>query len=188
MSRPYTPGGRFDSEFETNEILRAITADLTNPVGTSVLWYVYLPPTVSSTTGQWVTSTTVTDVDPVYDVGSYKTNGLGGRKWRDPVKVDVIRAVLSQGQAQMNERGLYAPDTLHLTIDKEFLMATVPEVLDDPDPRDRDRIVWKGEVFRPYLSQPQGIIAERYTLISFDCLQVMPEEMINDPQFQAYAK
>ena len=188
MSRPYTPGGRFDAEFETNEILRAIAADLTNPVGTKIQWYVYLPPTVNSTTGQWVTSTTVTDVDPVYDVGSYKTDTTGGRKWRDPVTLDTIRAVLRQGQAQMNERGLYAPDMLHLTIDKEYLLNQIPDLLDDPDPRDRDRVVWKGQVYRPYLSQPEGIIAERFTLLTFDCLQVMGEEMINDPQFQQYAR
>lgn len=186
--KAYTPGGRFDAEFETDEILSGIFADLTNPVGTTVLWYVFEPPTINATTGQWVTSTTVTDVDPVYDVGSYKTNGTGGRKWRDPVKIKAIRAVLKQGQAQLNQRGLYAPDVLHAVFDKEYLLRQIPDLFDFPDPLDRDRVVWKGQVYRPYLSQPEGIIAERYTLIGFDCQQVMPEEMINDPQFQAYAK
>lgn len=185
--RAYTPGGRFDSEFETNEILSGIEADLTNPVGTSVLWYVYKPP-VQDANGQWITSTTVTDVDPVYDVGSYKTNTTGGRKWRDPVRIKAIRAVLKQGQAQLNERGLYAPDVLHAVFDKEYLLRQIPDLLEFPDPLDRDRLVWKGQVYRPYLSQPQGIVLERYTLLSFDCQQVMPEEMINDPQFQDYAR
>lgn len=186
--RAYIPGGRFDTEFEGNEILNAVSSDLTNPVGTIIQWYVFEPPLVNSTTGAFITSTTVTDVDSVYDVGSYKADGTGGRKWRDPVNVPVIRAVLKQGQAQMNERGFYAPDVLHLTLDKENLLRLIPNVLDFPDPLDRDRIVWKGQVYRPYLSQPQGIIVDRYLLLSFDCLQVMPEEMINDPQFLAYAR
>jgi hypothetical protein len=41
MSRPYTPSGRFDTEFEIEEIHDAITKDLTNPVGTTVQWYVW---------------------------------------------------------------------------------------------------------------------------------------------------
>jgi hypothetical protein len=180
--RSYTPGGRFDTEFETNDIHNAISADLTNPVGTKVLWYVWVA--ASDTT---VATSGRTVVDPVYDVGSFTTNGSGGRKWREPVEVPVVKAVITQGQAQFNQRGLYAPDKVHLTLDRDELMRYIPDVLDDPDPLDRDRIVWKGQVYRPYLSQEKGIIAERFTIISFDCLQVMPEEMINDPQFLTYA-
>ena len=135
MSRPYTPGGRFDAEFETNEILSAIAADLTNPVGTKVQWYVFIP---YSDTAE-ILGTPHTKIDPVYDVGSYTIDGSGGRKWRDSVEVPVIGAVIKQGQAQLNQRGLYAPDVLHLTMDRDELMRHIPDVLDDPDPLDRDR-------------------------------------------------
>jgi hypothetical protein len=177
--RSYTPGGRFDAEFETNDILSAIASDLTNPVGTVAQWYVWKPHSNSDAS--------TTQIDSVYDVGSYTVDGSGGRKWRDGVEVPVIRAVIKQGTAELNERGLYAPDVLHLTLDRDELMRHIPDVLDDPDPLDRDRVVWKGQVYRPYLSQEQGIIAERFTIISFDCQQVMPEEMVNDPQFQQYS-
>lgn len=181
--RAYTPGGRFDAEFETNEILSAIASDLTDPAGTTVLWYVWVAANdvTVATSGRTV-------VDPVYDVGSYTVDGSGGRKWRDPVEVPTIRAVLGYGTAQLAERGFYAPDKLHLTIDREELMRHIPDVLDDPDPLNRDRVLWKGQVYRPYLSQQRGIIRERFTLLTFDCVQVMPEEMVNDPQFQSYAK
>lgn len=181
--KAFIPGGRFDPEFETNEIHTAIAADLTNPVGTSILWYVYVSPTDTS-----VATSGRTVVDPVYDVGSYTTNGSGGRKWRDPVQVPVVKALLKQGRAYFNMRGFYAPDTLHLTLDRDQLMQYIPDVLDNPDPLDRDRVIYKGQVYRPFLSQQQGIIKERYVLISFDCQQVMPEEMQNDPQFQSYAQ
>ena len=170
--RSYTPGGRFCSDFETNEILKGISADLTNPVGSSVMWYVWEPPPTSH-------------VDPVYDVG---TADGQGRQWRTPIQVPVIRAVIRQGATPFIERGFYNADYLHLTLDKDELMRHIPDIFDDPDPLNRDRVVWKGEVFRPYASQMHGIISERFTIISFDCQQIMPEEMVNDPQFQAYAQ
>jgi hypothetical protein len=36
--RAYTPGGRFDADFETTDILVGVDTDLKNPVGTSALW------------------------------------------------------------------------------------------------------------------------------------------------------
>ena len=37
------------------------------------------------------------------------------------------------------------------------------------------------------MNQLLGIISERFAIISFECQQIMPEEMVNDSQFQAYA-
>jgi hypothetical protein len=168
--KAYTPGGRFDTDFETKDIHAAISSDLQNPVGTHALWYVW--------------DANNSGVDPIYDVG--KSDGTG-RRWRDPVTVPIIRAVVSQGSAMVIGRGFYNADRMHLTIDHDVLMSLIPDILDDPDPLNRDRIVWKSEVYRPYNVQQQGIIAEKYTLLTFDCQQVMPEELVNDAQFQAYA-
>ena len=30
-------------------------------------------------------------------------------------------------------------------------------------------------------------VTNRFTLVSVECIQVMPEEMVNDPQFAQYA-
>jgi len=252
MSRPYTPSGRFDTEFETEEIHDAITKDLTNPVGTTVQWYVW--------------NGTATNVDPIYDVGSnYITSTTGvnrnttassavgtsvvtvtsssgilvgmsvsavgvpsgalvkaisgtsirltantihalpagtainftndGRQWKAPVKVPVIKAVLEQGQTSLVQQGFYNSDRIHFVIDHDVLVDTIPEMLykldptdsENPDPLNRDRIVWKNQVYRPLRSNYSGIISERFTLLVFDCQQIMPEELVNDPQFQAYA-
>jgi hypothetical protein len=170
MSRPYTPSGRFDTDFETNEIHDAITKDLTNPVGTTVMWYVW--------------DSAATHVDPIYDVGA--SDGVG-RQWKTPVDVPTIRAVVKQSQTNLIEEGFYNADRLHLTIDKEILSSLIPGVLNDPDPLNRDRIVWKNQVYRPLQNQLLGIISERFAIISFECQQIMPEELVNDPQFQAYA-
>ena len=251
MSRPYTPSGRFDTEFETEEIHDAITKDLTNPVGTNVQWYVW--------------NGVSTNVDPIYDVGSnYITsttgsninttmsaavgttvvtvvstaglsvgmavNGTGivpgtlvksisgtsvrltaktstnisagtavnftndGRQWKAPVTVPVIKAVLEQGSTNLVQQGFYNADSIKFVIDHDVLTSLIPEMIDklnpldihNPDPLNRDRVVWKNQVYRPLLNNLHGIIAERYTLLTFNCQQIMAEEMVNDPQFQAY--
>jgi len=252
MSRPYTPSGRFDTEFETEEIHDGITKDLTNPVGSNIQWYVW--------------NGVNTNVDPIYDVGSnYITsttgtnrnttmsaavgttvvtvvsttglvvgmavNGNGipngalikqisgstvrltartiktitagtavnftndGRQWKAPVKVPVIKAILGQGSTNLVQQGFYNADTITFVIDHDVLIDTIPEMLykldpidsENPDPLNRDRIVWKSQVYRPLRSNYAGIIAERFTLLTFQCQQVMPEELVNDPQFQTYA-
>jgi hypothetical protein len=244
MSRPYTPGGRFDTDFETSEIHDAISKDLTSPVGTSIQWFVW--------------NSAATDVDPIYDVGSnYLTSTTGtqvtttmtgtvgtntvvvasntsiavgmsivgsgvangalvrsiagttvtltlnnvgniaagttvtftsdGRRWKSPVIVPVIKALIKHGTVEHSHEGFYNSDSVHFTIDKEALNKQVPNFLNNPDPINRDRIVWQGQVYRPLLSQFKGIVAENFTLVSLDCRQIMPEEMVNDSQFQQYA-
>lgn len=252
MSRPYTPSGRFNTEYEISDIHDAITKDLTNPVGSSVQWYVW--------------NGTDTNVDPIYDVGSNyitSTNGTSvtttmtgtvgtntvtvvsttsiavgmaavgtgiangtlvrsisgsvvtltrnnignissgtsvnftsdGRKWKSPVVVPVIKAVLKQGQSNMVQEGFYNADSIHIVIDHDVLINSIPEMLykldptdsENPDPLNRDRIVWKNQVYRPVSSSYSGIIKEKFVLMTFECQQVMGDELINDPQFQAYA-
>ena len=170
MSRQYTPAVRYDSDFETNEIHDAITKDLTNPVGTSIDWYVW--------------DSASSHIDPIYDVGA--ADGTG-RRWKAAVEVPVIRAVIKHGTVEHSHEGFYNADSVHFTIDKEELAKKVPNIFTNPDPLNRDRIVWQGQVYRPLLSQFRGIVLERFTIISLDCRQIMPVDMVNDSQFQSYA-
>lgn len=170
MPRAFTPGGRFTSDWETNEITSGISRDLTEPVGTEVLWY------------EW--DSQATSIDPIYDVGA--DDGVG-RRWKNPVTIPTIRAVIKQGTVEHSHEGFYQSDMLHLTIAKDVLTSLLPEILEDPDPLNRDRIVWQGQVYRPMLSWLRGIVLERFTIVSLDCRQIMPEETVNDSQFQWYA-
>ena len=167
--RAYTPGGRFDSDYEFDAIQDGIDADLKNPVGTIAQWWVYDP--------------TTTTTDPIYDVGymSY------GRSWKGPYKLPVVRAVWAQGAVPQSERGFYGVDTLHLTLNARDIQAIDPNVLNNPDIETRGRIVWKGQVYRPQGVQQRAIIGERYALVVVECTQVMPDEMVNDHQFLDYA-
>ena len=169
MSRAYTPGGRFDADYETDAIQDGIDWDLKNPVGTIAEWWVYDP--------------TTTTTDPIYDTGYLNY----GRSWKGPHKLPVVRAVWSQGAVPQSEKGFYNVDSLHLTLNARDIQNIDPNVLNNPDIETRGRIVWKGQVYRPQGVQQRGIIAERYTLVTVECAQVMPDEMVNDHQFLQYA-
>lgn len=174
MSRACSPGGRFTSDFEACSIASGINTDLTNAVGTSVLWYTF--------------NEVETNVDPIYDVGdNIPVGGLEGRIWNGPFTVPVIKAVISQGNTKISQAGFYNADTLHLTLNSRDIEAIVPGVMMNPDDQNRSRIVWKNEVFRPYNVQQRGIISEGFVLLTVECSQVMPEEMVNDPQFLDYS-
>ena len=167
--RSYSPQGRFDADFETDLIEDGIERDLKNPVGTHALWWVYDP----------ATST----IDPIYDTASESF----GRNWKGPYKLPIVRAVISQGKVPQDERGFYNTDSLHLTILGRDIEKIDKNVLNNPDVQNRGRILWKGELFRPYGVQQRGIIAERFTLVVVDCIQIMPEESVNDNMFLDYA-
>jgi hypothetical protein len=167
--RAYIPGGRFSMDYETDAIQDGIDWDLKNPVGTQALWWVYDP--------------TTTTVDPIYDVGYMNY----GKSWKGPFKLPIVRAIWEQGEVPQDERGFYSADTLHLTVNGRDIVKIDSNVLNNPDIETRGRILWKGQIYRPQGVQQRGIIGERYTLVTIDCVQVMPDEMINDHQFLSYA-
>lgn len=174
MSRACSPGGRFTSDFETKSIADGIDADLKKPVGTSALWYYY--------------NETASSVDPIYDVGGIPPySPINGRIWYGPYKIPLVKAVISQGSTKQSQAGYYNADTLHLTINSRDIEKIIPGVMNDPDDQNRSRVVWKNQVFRPYNVQQRGIISEGFVLLTVECSQVMPEEMVNDPQFLQFA-
>jgi hypothetical protein len=175
--RAYTPGGRFTTDFELNAIADGITADSTNPVGTTAQWWAY--------------NAAASVRDPVYDVEPIGS----GRVWTGPATLKVIKAIINQGSSAVNERGFYNTDSLRLVLNVDDLRAASPSLFDDRgvvkstlDLANKYRVVWKNQVYRPIKTQQQGQVAERHTIISVDLLQLMPDELVNDAQFLAYAQ
>lgn len=171
--RAHAPGGRFDADFETDKVLEGVDADLKRPVGTTAQWFIWDPE--------------ATVLDPIYDVGQDLSTATGGRVWRGPFELPVVRAVIKQGPVKNSQRGYYGADSLHLTLNAEDVEKVAPGVVGNPDLQARGRILWKGQVYRPYYIQQAGIVAERFTLLVVECMQVMADEMVNDPQFLALA-
>ena len=175
--RAAAPGGRFTSDFEMNRIGDGIDADLTNPAGTVAEWWVFLKS--ESTT------------DDVYDV---EPIGVG-RVWYGPKPVKVVRASITQGTTHVTQRGYYNADTLHLTLNVEDLRFVSPDLFTTkgrPKARisdaNRYRIVWHEQVYRPIKTQQMGLVQDRNALVVLECIQVMPDELVNDAQFLQYAQ
>lgn len=165
--------GRFKIPFENMSIDEGIVDELRDPVGTEVDWWLWDDAALAADYDNWV--------DPIYDV-SNETDGKG-RRWIDPFKMPVIMAQLLRGTNVMNERGFYTVDTLRMVISVADLNRLLPSMLTDPNIHIKDRIVYKGGVFVPTRVLPRGHYAENYAVVTIDCNQVNPEELVNDPQF-----
>jgi hypothetical protein len=96
-------------------------------------------------------------------------------------------AQVIRGANIMNERGFYTTDTLRIVINVRDIENLIPEMLPIPEQHLKDRIVYKGQVFTPTRLLPRGHFADRYAVITVDCNEVNPEELVNDSQFQEYA-
>jgi hypothetical protein len=163
------PQGRFSIEYEIDSFTRGIAADLRRPVGTEVQWWVY-----DSATSQ---------ADAIYDVGSTAT----GRVWKSPIQVPVINAQVFQGVTVPNERGFYNVDVLRVSAIMNEILDLIPDITDSPDNHIKDRVVYRGAVYRPTRLYMRGQVISTYTILTLDLTQVAPEEMVNDDQFLSYS-
>lgn len=173
--------GRFNIQHERGAIISGTTKEIVRTVGYEIEWWLY--------------DQELSQVDPVYDVGS----NLGGRRWDGPHHIPVVNAAMFQGVTVQSERGFYNTDVLRVTINMDIIDGSslsggesriIPELSNlpnNPDAYLRDRIVFRNQVFTVKQIFPKGIITDDYTLFTIDCNQVNPEELINDPQFQQYA-
>lgn len=168
--RASEPGGRFTVDGEIERILTGISEDLRRPVGGQVPW--------------WRFDEQTTEVDPVYDVGSEDV----GRRWLPPLAMDFIVAQVFQGETYPNDRGFYNTDVLRLTMNMDDVMRVIPTLVQNPDKHIRDRIIYRGSVFRPTRLYFRGQVLSTYTILTVDLAQVKPEEMVNDDQFLAYSE
>lgn len=178
--RASSPGGRFSISSEIDRNWAGISEDLQRVVGGSLPWWRY--------------NESATQVDSIYDVGA--ANGVG-RQFKSPVMLKYIVAQLGQGQVVQSSEGYYQVDVLNLLVNMPDILAYYADAETDEDSffsdslQDdlmRDRFVFNGRVFRPIQISLRGRIADRYTLISFNMMEVHDEELINDPQFSQYSE
>lgn len=158
--------GRFTTTFEVRSIGGGITQDLQNPVGQSVLWWVFNPDQ--------------TLVDPTYDVGNYWNRG---RVWFTPHEIPVVLASIEQGPGGHNERGMYTVDVLRLIVNTPEAMPFLPDIAMHPDQHLNDRIEYRGGLFQPTTVFPKGHVEHSMVLIQIIAEQIKDEETVNDSQF-----
>ena len=168
--------GRFKIDFETKSMDEGIVDELRAPVGTEVDWWLWDDAALAADYANWV--------DPIYDVSNQEDGK--GRHWNTPFKLPVIMAQQLRGTNIMNERGYYTTDTLRLVIAVADINRLLPAMVTDPSIHIKDRVVFQNGVFVPTRVLPRGKYKERYSVITIDCNQVNPEELVNDPQFQTF--
>jgi hypothetical protein len=169
--------GRFNIDYEASSMYEGIDDDLTRPVGNQVDWFRWQD--------YYLQENYTTIVDDVYDVAS--SVATQGRRWMLPFKMPVVMAQFVRGTNVMNQRGFYVTDTLRLVLNVGDVNRLLPDLLKNPNSHIKDRIAFKGEVFIPTRVLPRGFFENKYTLVTIDCNQLNPEELVNDPQFQTYA-
>jgi hypothetical protein len=169
--------GRFNIDYEAKRIYEGIKEDLQHPVGVEVSWFRW--------NEQWAEDNAVTVKDPIYDVSN--SGFLKGRRWVVPFSMPAISAQLVRGSNEMNERGFYVVDTLHISLNVGDVERMVPTMLTDSESHIKDRIVYRGKVFTPTRVLPRGHFGYRWSVVTIECLQVNSDELVNDPQFQYYA-
>ena len=137
-------------------------------VGTSVLW--------------WEFDKAGTTKDDLYDEGS----ATGHREWVAPKRIPVYSVIRQEGIETPNPEGQYTVDSIHLSGQLEKMRQAG---LSEPYNSQRhinDRFVYDGFVWEVRRYQIFGRLWDYETTVGIDATKVSPEEMINDPQFQAY--
>jgi hypothetical protein len=169
---------KFDMDYEAKSMYEGIAEELGGTVGQEVSWFrwqeYFLEDNYNSV------------VDDIYDV-SNSSGPITGRRWMLPFKMPTIMAQFVRGTNVMNERGFYVTDTLRLVLNVGDAQRLLPSLITNPNNHIKDRILYRDQVFVPTRVVPRGSFGYRWAVVTVDCNQMNPEELVNDPQFQRYA-
>lgn len=125
------------------------------------------------------------DETDIYDEGT----AANPRRWKAGIKIPVYSIIREEGAEVPSGEGFYTVDTIHFSALLEQLKQRgLPNVY-DAQSKLFDRIVWDGMVWEIRRYQIQGRLAARNleTVVGIDATRVKSEEMVNDPDFAAYA-
>lgn len=168
MGRLDFESGRFTTDFETNEIHRALKG-WQSEFGDSVLWWRF-----------WMEQS---EEDDIWDEAA----GLG-RVWHPPAEVKALHVTHVEGGNQDRTQGQYYNDNFYMTCSWEQLQrAGFTEFDLQYHSYLSDRIIYDYRVFRVTRIQVMGQIQRRDTVVSVEGTQVKPDEMLNDSQFAKFA-
>jgi hypothetical protein len=167
MNRMDWKRGRFDVDFETNDIHRSIRGNQ-SVSGDEVRWYRFLREE--------------SEMHDIYDQGV-----ATGRIYDGPYLVPAWRVTLVEGLSQQNDTGFYFNNDLHVTLSWSTLERLGFTMMDIEHQRYlKDRIVYNGYVFRVSNVQVLGQVQQRDIIASVEATHVKPDEMVNDTQFREY--
>lgn len=157
--------GRFNSDFETQEIHHGLRGYQNSQAGDHVLY--------------WRFDFENSEIDDIYDEGFGE-----GKVYRPPVDLQVLHATHDEGGNQNTDMGFYFNDNLYVSASYDQLYRTGLTFQDvDHQTYLKDRVLYDGRVFRVTQMSILGQIRNRDTIVSIEGTQVKPDELVNDPQF-----
>ena len=157
--------GRFNADFETNQINGGLRGYQNTQAGDQIDYYRF--------------SHVLSEMNDVYDEGDG-----AGKVYRPPVTVPVLHVNHNEGPNEDLDTGFYFNDDLYITASFDQLFRTGLVFQDIRTNKYlKDRIVYDTRVFRVTDMNIVGQIDERDIIVGIQASQVKPDELVNDPQF-----
>ncbi len=170
MSRIGWKGGRFNVDYETQEIYKGLR-DWQRWTGDQAEYFRF--------------AYDQSNKDPVYG----EATAPAGRTFFGPLLIPALHVVHTESAVEEIPEGFTFHDKVHVTCSFDMLKRTGLELLDIQTQNYlKDRIIYDGKVFRVYNVQILGQIQQKDIIVTFDGTQLKPEDMINDRQFAQYAR
>lgn len=110
-----------------------------------------------------------------------------GRIFYAPVQVPILQVLREEGPAEQMEGGLFWTDSLHIIASFAHLEKTGLTKLDLQHGNYlNDRFSYDGKLFRITKISVLGQLPARDFMVGIDAVQLKKEDIINDPQFEAW--
>ncbi len=168
MSRIGWKGGRFNVDYETQEIYKGLR-DWQRWTGDQAEYFRF--------------AYDQSNKDPVYG----EATAPSGRVFFGPLLIPALHVVHTESAVEEMPEGFTYHDRVHVTCSFDMLKRTGLELLDIQTQNYlKDRIIYDNKVFRVYNVQILGQIQQKDIIVTFDGTQLKPEDMINDLQFAQY--
>lgn len=168
MSRIGWKGGRFNVDYETQEIYKGLR-DWQRWTGDQAEYFRF--------------AYDQSNKDPVYG----EATAPSGRVFFGPLLIPALHVVHTESAVEEKPEGFTFHDRVHVTCSFDMLKRTGLELLDIQTQNYlKDRIIYDNKVFRVYNVQILGQIQQKDIIVTFDGTQLKPEDMINDLQFAQY--
>jgi hypothetical protein len=161
--------GRFNANYETTDIMGVLRGRQVE-IGEKVQYYRF---SHADSAG-----------DDLYDEGT----GVG-KVFHGPYRIPALHVVHNQGPAQDTTQGLYTVDNVHITCSFDSLrkMGFADQDIDH-EVYLTDRVVYDDSVFRVTSISVLGQIQDRDIIVSLECVQLKPDELVNDTQFARWSQ
>lgn len=169
MSRADWKVGRFDVNYETNEVYFGLRGHRNAQIGDVVQYYRF---NISNT-----------GINDVYDEGY----GIG-KQYTGPIPLPCLHVVHEDGSNENLDTGFYYNDSIYVTaaFDQMYRTGLRFQDLEHQDYL-KDRMVYDNKVFRVTAIHVVGQIQERDMIVSMEGTQVQTDELVNDIQFKQWS-